>query len=83
MSTRKIFEIVIYNKEVRELVEVHESHPKWDDGWADSRYIELQAISLRIAIKKIRQKYLRRQGFKILAITEIPDFTDIEERRFN
>lgn len=82
MNTRKIFEIVLYNTDVRKLVEIHETHPKWDDGWADGRYIELQAASLKIAIKKIRQKYPRRKGFKILAITEIPDFTVLEEKRF-
>ncbi len=83
MSTRKIFEVVLYNKNVRKLVEFHETHPKWDDGWADGRYIELQAATIKIAIKKIRQKYSRRQGFKILAITEIPEFTVLEEKRFN
>lgn len=76
-----IYEVVMYNTEVREYVEFDESHPRYDDGWADSRYIELPALNIRSAIKKIRSKYPRNRGFKITAITEIPEFTvDKRER---
>lgn len=70
-----IFEVVMFNTEVRKYVEFDEEHPKYDSGWADSRYIELPALNIRSVIKKIRSKYPRRLGFKITAITEIPEFT--------
>jgi|TARA_R110002096_G_scaffold257381_1_gene451001 hypothetical protein len=77
-----IYEVVMYNTEVRQLVEFDESHPRWDDGWADSRYIELPALNIRSVIRKIRSKYPRRRGFKITAITEIPEFTYDKREKF-
>lgn len=71
----RIYEIVMYNTEVRSAVDFDESHPRYDDGWADSRYIELPAKNVRSVIKKIRSKYPKKRGFKITAITEIPEFT--------
>jgi len=75
MINTLIFEVVMYNTEVRKLVEIDESHPRWDDGWADARYIELPAKNVRSVIKKIRSKYTRKRGFKIVEISEIPEFT--------
>lgn len=75
LRNTKIFEVVMYNTEVRKAVEFDESHPRYDDGWADPRYIELPAKDVRGAIRKIRSKYPRIRGFKLVAITEIPEFT--------
>ena len=81
LRNTNIYEVVLYNTEVRKYVEFDEHHPRYDDGWADSRYIELPALNIRSAIKKIRSKYPRSRGFKITAITEIPEFTaDRRER---
>lgn len=77
-----IFEVVIYNTEVRKYVEFDEPHPRYDPGWADSRYVELPASSVRNVIRKIRSKYPRKRGFKITAITEIPEFTYDKRERF-
>jgi inner membrane protein involved in colicin E2 resistance len=77
-----IYEVVIYNTEVRRYVEFDEKHPRYDDGWADSRYIELPALNIRSAIRKIRSKYPRSRGFKITAITQIPEFTVDKRERF-
>lgn len=82
MINTNIYEVVIYNKEVRKLVEFQESHPKWDDGWADARYFEIPALNIRSAIKKIRSKYPRIRGFKITAITEIEEFTQDKREKF-
>lgn len=71
----RIYEVVMYNTEVRAAVDFDEPHPRYDDGWADSRYIELPAKNIKSVIKKIRSKYPRKRGFKITAITEIPEFT--------
>lgn len=77
-----IYEVVLYNTEVRKFVEFDEKHPRYDDGWADPRYIELPALNIRSVIKKIRAKYPRRRGFKITAITEIPEFTYDKREKF-
>lgn len=77
-----IYEVVMYNTEVRKLVEMSESHPRWDDGWADGRYIELPAQNIRSVIRKIRSKYPRERGFKITAITEISEFTYDKREKF-
>ena len=82
MINTNIYEVVMYNTEVRKLVEFHETHPRYDDGWADPRYIELPALNLRSAIKKIRSKYPRRRGFKITNIAQIPEFTHDKRVRF-
>ena len=77
-----IYEVVMYNTEVRKFVEFDEKHPRYDDGWADSRYIELPAENIRSVIRKIRAKYPRHRGFKITAITEIPEFTYDKREKF-
>ncbi len=77
-----IYEVVMYNTEVRKYVEFDEQHPRYDAGWADSRYIELPAENVRGVIRKIRAKYPRRRGFKITAITEIPEYTYDKRERF-
>ena len=82
LRNTNIYEVVMYNTEVRKLVEFDESHPRWDDGWADSRYIELPALNVRSVIKKIRSKYPRNRGFKITAITQIPEFTYDKREKF-
>jgi len=78
----RIFEVVMYNIEVRQYVEFDEPHPRYDAGWADGRYLELPASSIRNVIRKIRSKYPRKRGFKITAITEIPEFTYDKRERF-
>lgn len=77
-----IYEVVMYNTDVRKCVEFDEEHPKYDAGWADSRYIELPALNVRSVIKKIRSKYPKRRGFKITAITQIPEFTYNKRDKF-
>jgi len=72
---KKSFEIPVYNEEVRQAVRSKQNHPSFEAKWADSRYIELPAKNVKSVIKKIRSKYPRRRGFKITAITEIPEFT--------
>jgi hypothetical protein len=64
----------MYNTEVRAAVDFDESHPRCDDGWADSRHIELPAKNVKSVRKKIRSKYPRRRGIKITVITEILEF---------
>ena len=55
----------MYNTEVRAAVDFDESHPRCDDGWADSRHIELPAKNVKSVSKKIRSKYPRRRGIKL------------------
>jgi hypothetical protein len=77
-----IYEVVMYNTEVRTYVINGDAHPKYDEGWADSRYIELPAKNVRSVIKKIRTRFSRARGFKLVAITEIPGYTFNKRERF-
>ncbi|MDG1997489.1 MAG: hypothetical protein P8J14_13405, partial [Emcibacteraceae bacterium] len=72
-----IYEVVLYNTEVRAAVEFDERHPRYSEEWADPRYIELPGNSVRNIIKKIRSKYPRNRGFKLVAVTEIPEYTTL------
>jgi hypothetical protein len=75
LRNTRIYEIVMFNTEVRAAVEFDEPHPRYDPVWADPRYIEIPASNVRSAIRKIRFKYSRNRGFKLMAVTEIPEFT--------
>ncbi|MDG1996070.1 MAG: hypothetical protein P8J14_06240 [Emcibacteraceae bacterium] len=71
----RIYEVVLYNIEVRSAVEFDERHPRYDSAWADPRYIELTGYNVKNIIRKIRSKYPRSRGFKIVAITEIDEYS--------
>lgn len=70
----KTYEITLYNKEVRKLVEQGDSHPQYDDGWADQRFIQLQAENEERARRLIHARHPARKGFVIIDILELPDF---------
>ena len=60
-----LFEITIYNKEVREKVEAGERHKRFRDSWADFQYIEIRANNedqARALVEKINPS---DQGFVI------------------
>ncbi len=70
----KLFEITIYNKDVRDVLLEGKSHPSFDDGWADQRFIQIEALDSNDARKAINLKYPKRNGFLITDVTEIPNF---------
>lgn len=68
------FEVTLYNKAVRRLTEEGESHPQFDDGWGDQRFIQIEADSPEDARRKVFGRYPERKGFVIIDIIELPDY---------
>ncbi len=66
-----LFEITIYNKEVREKVEAGEHHNRFRDSWADFQYIEIDAPNEEQARVQIEVMHPGVQGFVIDDIRKI------------
>ena len=60
-----MFEITIYNKEVREKVEAGEHHEGFRDYWADFQYIKIGAADEEEARAMIEKMHPSVQGFVI------------------
>ncbi len=60
-----MFEVTVYNKEVREKVEIGEHHRQYSDSWADFQYIEIDAPDEKAARAKAEEKHPSSQGFVI------------------
>jgi hypothetical protein len=62
---QKRFEVVVYNRLVRDLVERNESHKDLKDEWAENHYQEIMAIDAAEARRKIENRYPAAKGFVI------------------
>ncbi len=65
-----VFEVVIYNKEVREKVEAGKRHPNLDSSWADAHHEEVEADNADAARAKIARRYPESQGFVIVEVVD-------------
>ena len=70
----KTFEITLYNEDVRHCIRNYKPHPKFDDGWADQRFLQIEAYDLADARKVTGRRYPERRGFVIVDILELPEF---------
>ena len=70
----KTYEITLYNQDVRAALKNGHSHAQYDDGWADQRYLQVEAQNMAEARKKIQSRHPKRQGFVIADIIELPEF---------
>ena len=68
-----IFEFSIYNKEVRDLVHIGESHRQLDDAWAEQRYIQIKAPNEKAALAEAQRRYQEQRGFVITSVTKFLD----------
>ena len=66
-----LFEITIYNKEVREKVEAGEHDSRFSDSWADFQYIEIYAPNEELARAQVEVMHPGVQGFVIDDIRKI------------
>ncbi len=66
-----MFEITIYNKEVREKVEAGEHHRRFPDKWADFQYIEIAADNEEQVRSQVEVMHPGVQGFVIDDIRKI------------
>ncbi|MCK5424889.1 MAG: hypothetical protein KAI89_05920 [Emcibacter sp.] len=71
----KTFEITIYNEEVRESVRTERTHPNYDDGWADQRFLQIEGKDLDDVKETIKRRYPKRRGFVVVEIMELPNFS--------
>ena len=61
----QIFEVTIYNKEVRSLVKENQSHLFYDDQWADVRVHDVLAEDENQARALIAERFPPDDGFVI------------------
>lgn len=61
----RIFEVTIYNKEVRSLVKENQSHLFYDDQWADARVHDVLAEDEDQARALIIKRFPPGDGFVI------------------
>ncbi len=66
-----LFEITIYNKEVRKKVEAGEHHRRFRDSWADFQYIEIDADNEEQVRSRIEVMHPGVQGFVIDDIRKV------------
>jgi len=62
------FEVIVYNKEVREKVKEGERHRQFTDDWADLHYIEIDASNEANAKERAESRYPSEQGFVIESV---------------
>ena len=65
-----MFEVILFNEQVRAKVREGEHHRTFTDDWADTHYIEMKASDEAGAMRKARQKYPAEDGFIIEGISE-------------
>lgn len=65
------FEIAVYNTEVAAAISRGERHKRYDDGWAETRYVDINAPSLNEARLRAAAKYPVSAGFVIQSITPL------------
>ena len=63
-----VYEISIYNKEVRSLVKENQSHKVFDDHWADTRLHDVVAIDEEEARRLADERYPESDGFVIESV---------------
>lgn len=64
----KVFEIAIYNQEVRTLVKENQSHMFFDDHWADIKLQDVLAPDEIQAREMIEHRYPSNDGFVVESI---------------
>ncbi len=72
MTTTR-FEVIIYNKAVRDRVEEGRHHRFLDDGWADLHHEEFEAEDVREARSKAERRYPASSGYVIVDVVKIED----------
>lgn len=65
------FEIAVYNAEVANSLNRGEHHKRYDDGWAETRYVEITAPSLNEARLRAQSKYPTSAGFIVQSVTPL------------
>jgi hypothetical protein len=68
------FEVAVYNERVRSAVRTAErNRTGLSEQWAETRYIEVLAVSKEAATSKILARYPEHRGFVIEDVRQISD----------
>jgi hypothetical protein len=67
-SKGQLYEVSLYNADVRALVKDNKSHNLFDDYWADRQTYGIVAKDAREARSLAAQRYPKRDGFVIESI---------------
>ncbi|MGH6660911.1 MAG: hypothetical protein ACREB6_05185 [Rhodospirillales bacterium] len=68
-TNHRVFEVSIYNEEVRSQVRDNQSHLYFDDQWADVRVRDVIARDEAEARRLIAERFPPDDGFVITAVT--------------
>ena len=66
----KVFEVSIYNKEVRSLVKENQSHAFFDDHWADEQTRDVLAETADEARQVVKKRFPPDEGFVIASVVQ-------------
>lgn len=67
-SGKQLFEVSLFNREVRALVRENQHHDVFDDDWASDQRREVIAVNEEEARDVISQRYPKDEGFEIAAV---------------
>jgi hypothetical protein len=70
-SNGQLFEVSLYNKEVRALVKDNKSHNFFDDYWADRQVHDIVARDAKEARVIAKQRYPGKEGIVIESVSDI------------
>ena len=67
----KVFEARVFNREVREALRLgRPNETAFDDTWAETRFVEIKAMSADFARQIAERRYPAAQGFEVEGIDE-------------
>ncbi len=69
IADHRVFEVSIYNKEVRSEVQENRSHDYFDDHWADVRVRDVVASDADEARRLVAERFPADDGFVIIDVT--------------
>ena len=70
-----MYEVTIYNKQVRDKVADGEHHAQFTDDWADFRYVEILAMNEDQARARMKERHPPEKGFVIDNIVLLKETT--------
>ena len=73
MADERQYEVVVYNKDVRERVEAGTHHRSFEDTWADLQHVEVMATDPDQARRRIASRHPANRGFVIVDVIEMQD----------
>ena len=65
----QVYEVSLYNKDVRSLVKENQSHDLFEDHWADSQKHDVVACDETEARRMVAERFKPDDGFVIEGIT--------------